>query len=196
MARYRDIDMSARLLPVSLEAQIVPGSFAHAVYHLVGELDLSGFDAHYRNDDNGAPAHSPAMLLRAVLLAYSQGMVSSRAIERACRDNVVFIALTGDAKLPSNASKHRSGTREEFLARAGKLERAATTMLERHRCNDASPESPSESQRITTGIERLTREARKSRGWLSEHPDDRRGPKGGVRKSNLTGRAWHRCADR
>jgi len=34
MARYRDIDMSARLLPVSLEAQIVPGSFAHAVYHL------------------------------------------------------------------------------------------------------------------------------------------------------------------
>jgi len=46
MARYRDIDMSARLLPVSLEAQIVPGSFAHAVYHLVGELDLSRFDAH------------------------------------------------------------------------------------------------------------------------------------------------------
>ena len=70
MARYRDIDMSARLLPVSLEAQIVPGSFAHAVYHLVGELDLSRFDAHYRNDDNGAPAHSPAMLLRAVLLAW------------------------------------------------------------------------------------------------------------------------------
>ena len=98
MARYRDIDMSARLLPVSLEAQIVPGSFAHAVYHLVGELDLSRFDAHYRNDANGAPAHSPAMLLRAVLLAYSQGMVSSRAIERACRENVVFIAMTGDAK--------------------------------------------------------------------------------------------------
>ena len=98
MARYRDIDMSARLLPVSLEAQIVPGSFAHAVYHLVGELDLSGFDAHYRHDEAGAPARAPAMLLRAVLLAYSQGMVSSRAIERACRENVVFIAMTGDAK--------------------------------------------------------------------------------------------------
>ena len=46
MARYSDIDMSARLLPVSLEAQIVPGEFAHAVYHLVGELDLSRFDPH------------------------------------------------------------------------------------------------------------------------------------------------------
>ena len=231
MARYRDIDMSARLLPVSLEAQIVPGSFAHAVYHLVGELDLSGFDAHYRNDDTGAPAHSPAMLLRAVLLAYSQGMVSSRAIERACRDNVVFIALTGDAKphfttiadfvsrsreaiasvfaqvlaildgegligremfaidgvkLPSNASKHRSGTRAEFLARADKLELATAAMLARHRCNDAAPEHSPESERITTRMERMTREARKIRGWLSAHPHDRRGPNGGLRKSNRT----------
>jgi hypothetical protein len=31
MARYRDIDMRSRLLPVSLEAQIVPRSFVHAV---------------------------------------------------------------------------------------------------------------------------------------------------------------------
>ena len=230
MARYRDIDMSARLLPVSLEAQIVPGSFAHAVYHLVGELDLSGFDAHYRNDEAGAPAHAPAMLLRAVLLAYSQGMVSSRAIERACRENVVFIAMTGDAKphfttiadfvsrsrdpiagifgqvlaildgegligremfaidgvkLPSNASKHRSGTRAELLARAGKLERVAAAMLTRHRNNDTQPEEP-ESRRIGERIERMTREAGKIRDWLVEHPRDRIGPKGGVRKSNLT----------
>lgn len=231
MARYRDIDMSARLLPVSLDAQIVAGSFAHAVYHLVGELDLSRFDAHYRNDDNGAPAHSPAMLLRAVLLAYSQGMVSSRAIERACRENVVFIAMTGDAKphfttiadfvsrsrdaisavfaqvltildgegligremfaidgvkLPSNASKHRSGTRQEFLAKADKLERVAARMLDRHRNNDTQASEPSGSLRITARVERMTREARQIRDWLTDHPADRAGPKGGLRKSNLT----------
>jgi transposase len=98
MARYRHIDMSPRLLPVDLQAQLVPGSFAHAVHHLVDQLDLTAFDARYRNDEAGAPAHAPAMLLKAVLLAYSQGMVSSRSIERACRDNVLFIALTGDAK--------------------------------------------------------------------------------------------------
>lgn len=231
MARYRDIDMNPRLLPVSLEAQLVPGSFAHAVYHLVGELDLSAFDAHYRNDENGAPAHAPAMLLRAVLLGYSQGLVSSRAIERACRENVVFIAITGDAKphfttiadfvsrsrnaiatvfaqvlsilddegligremfaidgvkLPSNASKHRSGTRKEFLAKAQKLERVAEQMLHRHRDNDRQPSEPTASVRITTRIERMTREARKIRDWLAEHPEDRTGPTGGVRKSNLT----------
>lgn len=94
-------------------------------------------------------------------------MVSSRSLERACRDNILFVAITGDArphfttiaafvsrsrdaiatvfaqvlailgkegligremfaidgvKLPSNASKHRSGTRAEFLPRAEKLE--------------------------------------------------------------------------
>jgi transposase len=231
MARYKHIDMSPRLLPVDLESQLVPGSFAHAVHHLIGELDLSAFDAHYRNDETGATAHAPAMLLRAVLLGYSQGLVSSRAIERACRDNVVFIALTGDAKphfttiadfisrsreaitalfaqvlaildgegligremfaidgvkLPSNASKHRSGTRAEFLAKAEKLERAATAMLDRHRANDTAPDEVAESARIAARIERMTREAQKIRTWLAEHPEDRVGAGGGVRKSNRT----------
>ncbi len=90
--------MSPRLLPVDLQAQLVPGSFAHALHHLVDQLDLFAFDAHYRNDERAALAHAPTMLLKAVLLAYSQGMVSSRSMERACRDNVLFIALTSDAK--------------------------------------------------------------------------------------------------
>ncbi len=66
MARYKSVDMSPRLLPVDLEAQLVPGSFAHAVHHLVDALDLSAFDAHYRNDEVGASAHAPAMLLKTV----------------------------------------------------------------------------------------------------------------------------------
>lgn len=231
MARYRHIDMSPRLLPVDLQAQLVPGSFAHAVHHLVDQLDLSAFDAHYRNDDSGAPAHAPTMLLKAVLLAYSQGMVSSRSIERACRDNVLFIALTGDAKphfttiadfvsrsreaiatvfaqvltlldgegligremfaidgvkLPSNASKHRSGTRAEFLAQAQKMERAATTMLERHQANDAGAAEDVRDAKAAERIERLTREATKIRRWLADHPEDRPGSRGKVRKSNRT----------
>ena len=31
MARYKFVDMSPRFLPVVLEDQLVPGSFAHAV---------------------------------------------------------------------------------------------------------------------------------------------------------------------
>ena len=37
------------------------------------------------------------MLLKIVLLAYSQGMIASRSIERACRKNVLFMALSGDS---------------------------------------------------------------------------------------------------
>jgi transposase len=231
MARYKHVDLSPRLLPVDLDAQLVPGSFAHAVHHLVDSLDLSSFDAHYRNDDTGASAHSPSMLLKAVLLGYSQGMVSSRAIERACRDNVLFIALTGDAKphfttiadfvsrsrdqiavvfgqvlavldaegligremfaidgvkLPSNASKHRSGTRAEFAERAEKLERKAKLMLHRHRDNDpAGVEGPSGAT-VAARIQRMQRRATELREWLAAHPRDRHGPTGGTRKSNLT----------
>lgn len=46
MSRYRHIDTNPRLLPVDLQAQLVPGSFAHAPPHLVDQLDLSAFDAH------------------------------------------------------------------------------------------------------------------------------------------------------
>jgi len=98
VARYKIVEMSPRFLPVALESQLVPGSFAHAAHHLVDSLDLSGFDSHYRNDLTGATAHAPSMLLKAVLLAYSQGIISSRSIERACRENVLFMAITGDAK--------------------------------------------------------------------------------------------------
>jgi hypothetical protein len=166
-----------------------------------------------------------------VLLGYSRGVVSSRALERACRENVLFIAITGDAKphfttiasfisrsrdaiaavfaqvlaildkegligremfaidgvkLPSHASKHRSGTRAEFLARAEKMERAAKVMLDRHRANDdhTSPEDP--GGKAAARIERMKREAAQIRAWLAEHPADRKGPTGGLRKSNLT----------
>ena len=97
MARYKHIDTNPRLLPVDLARQLLPGTFEHALNHLLdGPIDLSSFDARFRNDATGAPAYPPALLLKVVLFAYSQGIVSSRAIERACREHVTFIALCGD----------------------------------------------------------------------------------------------------
>jgi transposase len=97
LARYKTIDTSPRLLPVDLSRQLLPGTFEHALNHLLDhELDLSRLDARYGNDETGAPAYPPAVLLKLILFAYSRGIVSSREIERACRENVVFIALCGD----------------------------------------------------------------------------------------------------
>lgn len=98
MARYKLVDRSPRLLPIVLEAQLIPGSFEHALDVLIDtELDLSQMAARFRNDATGAPAYDPAVMLKVVLLAYNRGVISSRAIERLCRENVLFMAISGDS---------------------------------------------------------------------------------------------------
>ena len=50
MARYKHIDTSPRFLAVDLQRQLLPGTFEHALNHLIDqELDLSSFDARFRN---------------------------------------------------------------------------------------------------------------------------------------------------
>lgn len=232
LARYKYIDTNPRFLAVDLARQLLPGTFEHALNHLLDHaIDLSHFDAHFRNDVTGAPAYPPAMLLKVVLFAYSQGIVSSRGIERVCQEHVTFIALCGDSaphfttiaqfvstlrddvahvfaavlavcdaqgligremfaidgvKLPSNASKHRSGTRADFQRQAAKLEAAAATMVERHRETDALPIEPDLTTKAVQRIERLEHDATQLREWLVVHPNDRHSAKGEVRKSNRT----------
>lgn len=96
-----------------------------------------------------------------------------------------MFAIDG-VKLPSNASKHRSGTRADFERQATKMERAAEAMLARHREEDGRDVEPSLAAKNTVRRERLQRDAAELRTWLTEHPDDRRGAKGAVRKSNRT----------
>ena len=67
MARDKHIDRSPRFLPVDLAQQLLPGTFEHAAHHLLAHaVDLSRFDARFRNDETGAPAYPPAMLLTVV----------------------------------------------------------------------------------------------------------------------------------
>ena len=83
------------MLPISLQDQLVPGTLEHTISELVDKhIDLSVFDARYNNDETGAAAIHPKILLKVILLAYAKGMISSRQIERACQENVIFIALS------------------------------------------------------------------------------------------------------
>jgi transposase len=232
MARYKHIDTQPRFLPVDLRRQLLPGTFEHAVDHLVDHvIDLTVFEARYANDETGAPAYPPAVLLKVVLAAYAHGVVGSRGIAALCREHVTFIALCGDeaphfttiadfvstsseaiarvfaavvtvcdqqgligremfaidgVKLPSNASKRRSGTRAEFERQAAKLERAAQQILARHRAADTCPPEPPLPEKARQRIARLEREAAQIRDWLARHPAERRGPKGTIRQGNRT----------
>jgi hypothetical protein len=58
MARYKYIDTQPRLLAVDLSRQLLPGTFEHALNHLLDHaIDLSHFDARFQNDATGAPAY-------------------------------------------------------------------------------------------------------------------------------------------
>ena len=57
---------------------------------------MSVFEDLYCNDETGAPAYDPAILLKVILLAYSRGIISSRDIATACRENIIFMSLSAD----------------------------------------------------------------------------------------------------
>ena len=88
MPRYKPVDTGMKLLPIDLSVQLLPGTFEHALSHLVDqELDLSPLDKHFRNDESGAPAYAPSVMLKVILYAYSRGMIRSRDIATVCQEN-------------------------------------------------------------------------------------------------------------
>lgn len=89
------------MIVINFADQLQPGTFEHALHHLVMQkLDLSVFDKHYNNDKGkgGRAAYDPAILLQIILFAYSRGITSSREIEWNCRNNVIFKALSCDSE--------------------------------------------------------------------------------------------------
>jgi len=97
MARYKSYKYNQMVMvPISFQNQLEPGTFEHTLNELVEHhIDLSVFEGRYQNDNTGARAIHPKLLLKVILLAYSRGIISSRQIERACGENIVFMALSG-----------------------------------------------------------------------------------------------------
>ena len=230
MARYKIVDRSPRFLPVVLDAQLMSGSFEYALDYLIDQqLDLSALDRRYRNDATGCSAYDPRVLLKIILLAYSRGMISSRSIERACRENVLFMALSGDSapqfttlakfvrelrseiteiftqvlmtcdaqgligrqmfaidgvKLPSNASKKKSGTHTELTRQAERMEASVAAILTAHQSRDEMNVGE-DHERELARLDKLATDAARIRAFLSAHKE-RRSRKGAIRKSNTT----------
>ena len=95
MARYKRYDYNQLMMvPLSLAEQLMPGTLEYAIHNVVEErLDLSIFDERYCNDETGRKAIDPRVLIKIVLFGYSRGLISSRSLERACRENITFMAL-------------------------------------------------------------------------------------------------------
>ena len=88
------------MVPIRFDDQIQPGSFEHAIGYLVdNKIDLSEFALRFQNDETGAPAIHPSILLKIVLFGYSRGIISSLGIARTCEENVVFNAMKTNSYL-------------------------------------------------------------------------------------------------
>ena len=98
MARYKHMDIGngqGMFLTVNLEDQLLPGTFEKMLSDLIGtKIDISEFDNNYNNDETGAKAISPAVLIKLIIYGYSRGHKSSRKISELCRNNIIAKALS------------------------------------------------------------------------------------------------------
>ena len=99
MPRYKKYDYSQSILvPIEFTKQIVPGTIEYVINYMVEKkLNLEPIEAKYKNDEIGAPAYDPKILLKIILLSYTRGITSSRTIERLCHENIIYKALAADA---------------------------------------------------------------------------------------------------
>ena len=118
MAKFKsyNYDQTA-LVAVDLEKQLPPGSLEFAIHYLVDhEIDLSSLESRFKNDTEGRPAYDPRILLKIILLAYSRGIIRSRQIEKACRENITFMALScGQCPDHSTIAAYVSSMQDEII---------------------------------------------------------------------------------
>jgi transposase len=81
---------TAYLMPPSLREWLPQDELAWFILDAVAEMDLSKFYGKYRADGWGRSAYDPGMMVSLLLYAYSNGVLSSRKIERACHVDVAF----------------------------------------------------------------------------------------------------------
>jgi len=232
VARYKEYDYSqGKFIPVHFDKQIIPGTFEHTLHYLIdNELDLSIFDLRYQNDDMGAPAYDPAILLKIILYAYSKGITSSRKIAQCCEENIIFMALSADTrphfttiaefisssdkeiirlflevlltcdtmdligkemfavdgcKMPSNASKEWSGTKEELTKKKEKMEQAVKQIMKRHHETDVKEKDKGVVEQEEKYVSTIKNKVKKIKAWLKDN-EDKPGKRGKPIKSNIT----------
>jgi transposase len=99
MARYKSYSYNeVKHLEFRFQDLLRPNTMEYAIHYVVDHIDLSVFGSRYRNDSGGAPAYAPAILLKIVLYAYACGIITSRRIAKACRENIIFMALAAGAQ--------------------------------------------------------------------------------------------------
>src|SRR3954451_18730402 len=94
------------LMPPDVREWLPEDHFAWFVLEAVESMELGAFYGVYRADGRSRPAFDPAMMVALILYAYARGNRSSRAIERACVEDVAYRVIAAQTQ-PDHATLAR-----------------------------------------------------------------------------------------
>lgn len=100
------------LLPPDVREWLPEEHLAWFVIDAVGVMDRSRFYAAYREDGHGRAAYEPSMMIALLLYCWARGVRSSRAIERACVEDVACRVIAAQQR-PDHATIARFVERHE-----------------------------------------------------------------------------------
>jgi transposase len=193
------------LMPPDVREWLPADHFAWFVLDAAAAMDLDALYAVYRGDGRARPAYEPAMMVALLLYAYARGIRSSRAIERACIENVAYRVIAAQAK-PDHATiarlveRHQDALAEVFGSVLGLCAKAGLVGVNVVAV-DGSKISANASREATVDYERLAREVLKEAQALDAEEDalygERRGDELPPELATSDGRAtWLAAAKR
>jgi transposase len=100
------------LLPPDVREWLPEDHLAWFVIDAVGVMDTSRFYAAYREVGHGRAAYEPSMMIALLLYCWARGVRSSRAIERACVEDVACRVIAAQQR-PDHATIARFVDRHE-----------------------------------------------------------------------------------
>src|SRR5919205_3283456 len=100
------------LLPPDVREWLPDNHLAWFVIDVVAVIDTAAFYAGYREDGHGRAAYEPSMMVALLLYCWARGTRSSRAIERACVEDVACRVLAAQQR-PDHATIARFVVRHE-----------------------------------------------------------------------------------
>src|ERR1700742_4084966 len=100
------------LLQPDVRDWLAEDHLAWFVIDAVAVMDTASFYGAYREDGHGRAAYEPSMMIALLLYCWSGGMRSSRAIERACVEDVPCRVIAAHER-PDHATLARFVVRHE-----------------------------------------------------------------------------------
>src|SRR3954470_8608369 len=171
------------LMPPDLREWLPEDHLAWFVIDAVESMELDAFYAVYRADGRSRPAFDPEMMAALVLYAYARVNRSSRAIERACVEDIAYRVIAAQSK-PDHATiarlveRHQGALAELFGAVLGLCAKAGLVAV-KVVAVDGSKVSANASREANVDYERLAREILEDARAISSAEDERFGDRRG-----------------